>query len=180
MKVKLSLIFGLAAILLLATIGLTQAQGTRPLVNATSLSALGTGFTYQGQLKKDGQALNGTCDFRFILYDAEVGGSQIGPIKTKTGVSVTDGLFTVNLDFGSNAFTGAARWLDIAVRCPAGSGTYSALTPRQALTPAPYALALPGLWTQQNDTSPNLIGGFFNNTVTAGPANFVLKTARMS
>ncbi|MGB9873233.1 MAG: hypothetical protein ACPLYD_16450, partial [Anaerolineae bacterium] len=37
---------------------------------------------------------------------------------------------------------GDARWLAIAVRCPAGSGSYQPLTPRQALTAAPYALSL--------------------------------------
>ena len=53
---------------------------------------------------------------------------------------MADGLFTVALDFGSGAFTGAARWLEIAVRCPAGSGTYTTLSPRQALTSSPYAV----------------------------------------
>ena len=42
------------------------------------------------------------------------------------------------------------------------------LTPRQTLTPVPYTLALPGLWTQQNATSPNLIGGYSDNQVAAG------------
>jgi hypothetical protein len=91
----------------------------------------------------------------------------VGPPITTT-VPITDGLFTVSLDFGDEVFTGDARWIEIAVRCPAGSGDYSPLTPRQALTPAPYALALPGLWTQQNGTSPNLIGGYIENTVVSG------------
>jgi hypothetical protein len=67
---------------------------------------------------------------------------------------VSNGLFTIpDLDFGSGAFNGEARWLAIAVQCPGDSG-YTALSPRQALTPAPYALALPGLWTQQNGDQP--------------------------
>jgi hypothetical protein len=36
------------------------------------------------------------------------------------------------------------------------------------LTPVPYALALPGLYTQQNATSPNLIDGYSGNTVLGG------------
>lgn len=44
------------------------------------------------------------------------------------------------LDFGLNVFTGSTRWVEIAVRCPAGSGSYVTLTLRQPLTPAPYAL----------------------------------------
>jgi hypothetical protein len=54
------------------------------------------------------------------------------------------------------------------VRCPAGSGSYTGLGPRQALTATPYALALPGLWTEPNADSPNLIGGYSGNSVTGG------------
>ena len=46
-------------------------------------------------------------------------------------------------DFGGNAFNGADRFLQIAVRCPVGSGSYTTLTPRQPLTAAPYALYSP-------------------------------------
>jgi hypothetical protein len=73
-----------------------------------------------------------------------------------------------DLDFGSGVFNGEARWLEISVQCPTGSGDYTTLTPRQALTPAPYALALPGLRTQPNDSSPNLIGGYSVNSVADG------------
>jgi hypothetical protein len=54
-------------------------------------------------------------------------------------VTVQDGLFTVTLDFGAAAFNGEARWLQIGVR-PADTGSYTNLTPRQPITPAPYAL----------------------------------------
>jgi hypothetical protein len=150
-----------AALALVLMAGLVVAQ-------TPAGSSLGTAFTYQGQLRSNGVPYTGTCDLRFELYDDADGGSQIGPTQTTTGVSVTDGYLTVELDFGSGAFSGDARWLNIEVCCPAGGCTYVPLTPRQALTPAPYALALPGLWTQQNDTSPNLIGGYGGNTVGDG------------
>jgi len=110
-----------------------------------------------------------SCSFQFSLFDGPgVGATQIGTTQTKSGVSVTNGLFTIpDLDFGSGAFNGEARWLAIAVQCP-GDSSHTTLSPRQALTPAPYALALPGLWTQQSTTSPNLIGGHHANQVTAG------------
>jgi len=54
-------------------------------------------------------------------------------------VGVSNGLFTVTLDFGGGVFTGQARWLEIAVRTN-GSGAFTALQPRQELMPAPYAL----------------------------------------
>jgi len=131
----------LIAVLLLAlAAGMTRAQGPQPRGDVSAQAALGTGFTYQGQLKEDGNPVNGTCDFQFSLYDAESGGTQIGATETRTNVQVSNGLFTVQLDFGSEAFQGEARWLEIAVRCPAGSGSYTTLTPRQALTPVPYAL----------------------------------------
>ena len=142
----------------------------QPLAGSATTAAMGTAFTYQGQLRKSGAPVTGSCNFQFSLFDAASGGAQIGATQTKSGVSVSNGLFTIpDLDFGSDAFNGEARWLAIAVQCPGDSG-YTALSPRQALTPAPYALALPGLWTQQNGTSPNLIGGYHGNQVTAGAA----------
>jgi len=142
----------------------------QPLAGSATTAAMGTAFTYQGQLRKSGAPVTAMCNFQFSLFDAASGGAQIGATQTKSGVSVSNGLFTIpDLDFGSGAFNGEARWLAIAVQCPGDSG-YTALIPRQALTPAPYALALPGLWTQQNATSPNLIGGYHGNQVTAGVA----------
>jgi hypothetical protein len=80
-------------------------------------------------------------------------------------VTLDDGYFAVDLDFGADVFQGEGRFMRIEVDC--GSG-FVALTPRVSLQPAPYALALPGLWTQQNDISPNLIGGYSGNEVAAG------------
>jgi hypothetical protein len=100
-----------------------------------SQAALGTGFTYQGQLKKDGNPVNGPCDFQFSLHDAESEGNQVGITETKS-ITVTDGLFTVNLDFG-DVFTGTARWLGVAVKC-LGDADYDDLG-LQELTAAPCA-----------------------------------------
>ncbi len=63
----------------------------------------------------------------------------MGPINTNLAVQVVDGFFTTQFDFGSSAFTGEARFLELEIR-PTGGGAFSLLTPRQALTPAPYAL----------------------------------------
>jgi hypothetical protein len=101
---------------------------------------VGTSFSYQGQLKDASGPVTGNCDFQLGLWDAITGGSQVGATLTKTNQAVSEGLFTVQLDFGANAFSGSARWLEIAVRCPAGGGQYATLSPRQPLAPAPYAL----------------------------------------
>jgi hypothetical protein len=100
---------------------------------------LGTAFTYQGSLTDGGVPATGNYDFEFSLYNAESLGTQVGSTVPKGNVPVTDGLFTVQLDFGG-VFDGTALWLQIGV-APGGSpGPYTPLTPRQALTATPYAI----------------------------------------
>jgi hypothetical protein len=101
---------------------------------------LGTAFTYQGRLTDGGAPAEGTYDLRFILYDADVGGNQIGGIVTKEDVAVAEGLLSVELDFGANAFPGDARWLDISVRAGPSAGVFTPLAPRQKVMPAPHAI----------------------------------------
>lgn len=88
-----------------------------------------TTFTYQGNLKDNSIAATGTYDFQFALYSAAAGGTQIGATQTQTGVQVTNGSFTVQLDFGAAAFPGADRFLEIRVK-PQADATYKALSPR--------------------------------------------------
>ena len=107
---------------------------------AFAQAPLGTAFTYQGQLKSEGQPYTGTCDFQFGLYNVLTGGTSLGDPIVLTEIPLTEGFFTVQLDFGAYAFTGEARYLDISVRCPTGTGDYTQLQPRQQLTAAPYAL----------------------------------------
>lgn len=133
MKAKRFLSSGaIAAVFLMLLTGLAFSQ-------APDATPLGTGFTYQGELLSSGTPYSGTCDFQFGLYDAATMGTAVGELSVP-GVTVAEGIFTTQLDFGSDKFTGDNRWLEIWVRCPAGGGTYQQLLPRQALTAAPYAL----------------------------------------
>lgn len=105
----------------------------------------GTAFTYQGRLDREGSAVQGRCDFRFRLYDGPEAArppfpAQVGATQSLTDVPVTDGLFTVTLDFGGTAFGGQARWLRVEVGCPSPANTFTALSPWQPLTPAPGAI----------------------------------------
>ena len=101
--------------------------------------AQGTAFTYQGQLTENGGPARGTYDLRFTLHDLPAGGSVLrGPVTFSPTV-VNEGLFSVNLDFGSGIFTGAERWLEMAVRTNGGDA-FIVLAPRQQISAAPYAM----------------------------------------
>ena len=83
---------------------------------APALAQPATAITYQGRLQLSGVAVNATADFQFRLFTAPTGGSQIGSMQERSGLTVADGMVTAVLDFGNGAFTGEARYLEIAVR----------------------------------------------------------------
>ena len=112
------------------------------LLTATNpASAQGTKFTYQGRLNDAGAPANGAYDLTFQLWNAAAGGSQATGTRTLTNspVAVSNGLFTVTLDFGAGVFTGTSYWLQIATRTN-GAATFTSLSSRQELTPTPYAI----------------------------------------
>ncbi|GJQ28785.1 MAG: hypothetical protein HBSAPP03_06690 [Phycisphaerae bacterium] len=134
----------LTAALLAAAAGVTA--GT-----AHAQTNAGTGFTYQGELKENGQLANGVFDLQFTLYTAAVGGSQVGFSQVVENVPVTNGKFSTKVDFGYN-WNGQARWLQIGARQGVSVGPFTPMLPRQEVTPAPYAvsLALPHSQSQSN------------------------------
>ena len=91
--------------------------------------AADTTLTYQGELKENGGLANGSFNLEVSLWDAVTAGSQIGSTIMFNGLPVSDGRFTVGLDFGATAFDNADRWLEIGVNG-------SELAPRQPITPA--------------------------------------------
>jgi hypothetical protein len=99
-----------------------------------------TAFTYQGRLTDSGGAANGQYDLEFKLYDGVTGGTQQGSTVTLEDVAVTNGVFTVQLDFGAAVFGGADRFLEIGVRPGASTGAFTTLSPRQQVTSTPYAI----------------------------------------
>ena len=149
----LGLMLALIVMVLIGPIGTASGQG--PSTSDAPASPVGSGFTYQGQLKVSGAPANGQFDLVFKLYDASAAGVQVGTTITREDVLVSNGLFTTKLDFGVGVFGGGARWLDIAVRPGASTGAVTLLAPRQELTPAPYASALPNVYT---DEGANFVG----------------------
>lgn len=102
------------------------------------LFAQGTAFTYQGRLNDGGSAANGSYDLTFALFNTNVTGTALTGALTNSATTVSNGLFTVTLDF-SNRFDGTPRWLQIGVRTN-GASDFTTLSPRQQLTPTPYAI----------------------------------------
>jgi hypothetical protein len=128
LKSMRSILSGALASCVLFTLVSACARGAEP---------VGTAFTYQGKLSFNGTAANAAYDFRFAVFDTD--NVPYGPPVQKLGVPISNGLFTVTLDFGVEPFFGDALEMEIQVRT-AGGNSYTTLTPRQRLTPAPFAV----------------------------------------
>ncbi|SPE62407.1 exported hypothetical protein [Verrucomicrobia bacterium] len=109
----------------------------------SATAALGTAFTYQGRLDDTGACADGFYNFQFTLWSQQApGGMQLaGPLPIPN-VLVTNGLFTVTLDFGPGVFNGTAYWLDtsVATNTQPTPPPVVELSPRLQLFPTPYAI----------------------------------------
>lgn len=127
-------------LLLLLGPGITLAQEPEAEGPISSQADVSPTFIYQGELRQDGEPVDGVqCNFTFELWDdPQPGqGTQIGSqSRTKTP---KNGRFSTELNFGSSAFTGEARFLQILVDCGEGQ---TQVGDRQPLRPAPYAIGL--------------------------------------
>jgi hypothetical protein len=108
-------------------------------VSAILVSAQTNEFTYQGKLVASGTAANTPYDFEFRLCVSETDCAAPLETKQRLEVGVSNGVFTVKLDFDAAHFSGPDRWLEILVR-PAGSGAFATLSPRQRVTSSPYSI----------------------------------------
>ena len=132
---------------------------------AAAQTPAGTAFTYQGRLSDAGSPASGSFDFQFALFDAPVGGGQVGATLDVPALNVTTGLFTASLDFGALAFGASARWLEVRVR-PAGAGGYTTLAARQRITAGPNALFASNADLLDGLTSTQLLRSDQNGTLT--------------
>lgn len=143
---------------------------------------VGSAFTYQGFVQKNGVPINAACSIRFTLYDSPSGGLQVGaPNPNTIATTPKNGVFTATLDFGASAFDGNARWLELAVQGPSDVG-YTTLTPRQPVTPVPYALyalapmAASSAWSLTGNAGTS--GANFVGTTDAQPLDLKVKGLR--
>ncbi|MDQ4122847.1 MAG: hypothetical protein M3209_15530 [Acidobacteriota bacterium] len=124
-------------------------------VFSTSVFSQTSTFTYQGRLNINSEPANGTFNMVFDLFAVPAGGTPLGT-NSKTSVPVVNGIFTVQLDFGATAFTGATRYLQISV-----NGT--PLMPRQEITSPPYSIR--SIYSSAADALSNLCTGCVNDSM---------------
>lgn len=125
---------------------------------SSAVLAQGNAFSFQGKLNDGTNPANGRYDLEFKLFDAVVGGTQIGPTVQRPNTTLINGVFSVNLDFGVVAFQNPnATFIEIALKPNGSPNNLTILGPRQQLTVVPYASRA------QNSTNADNLGG-----ITAG------------
>ena len=155
------------------TVGLLATLAIVPVLAAPA----GFGFTYQGRLQQGGTPVNGKCRVRAELWThpTQTAGQYEIAFQEHANVNIVDGLFTVHLDFGDKFFNGDALWLQLSVGCP-NDAPLTVLSPRQAVTPTPYALhafnAPDGHSLDAEDGNPaDALTVDDNGRVTVGPVS---------
>ena len=121
-----------------------------------------TAFTYQGRLTDGGTPANGDYDLLFNMWNSPSGGTLVHS-QTFNNVRVTNGVFTVSLDFGASSFTGPNRFLEIGAKL-VGSSSFTFVNPRQQITSTPYAIR--SLSAASADSVPA-------SGVSAGSGNYI-------
>jgi hypothetical protein len=153
----------------------------------SSALAQGTAFTYQGRLVYAGNSANGNFDLTFQLWDSATNGNALSAVVTNLALPITNGLFAVQLDFGSS-FPGQARYLEIGTRTSGDTNPPAILSPRQLLTPSPYAITAAGLASSVPDAqlstnvallngNPAFLGGVTASTFTGSGSGLTALTA---
>ncbi|WP_170113393.1 tail fiber domain-containing protein [Ahniella affigens] len=125
--------------------------------------AMSTAFTYQGSLEDAGLPANGTFDFSFELLDHQT--------IVREDVTVIDGLFTVDLDFGP-AITMGDYELLVGVRPGNQTGAFAPLNTSTPIRPVPQA-QVAEFAGEAASVSPNAVGavGIIDGSVGAAEIN---------
>jgi hypothetical protein len=85
-------------------------------------------FNYQGRITESGIPANGSYDLTFSLFSNPNTSIAIAGPVTRTATAVSNGMFFVALDFGSAAFDGSGRWLQIGIKTNGSIRATSAAT----------------------------------------------------
>jgi hypothetical protein len=132
----------------------------------------GTALIHKGEYKPSGVSVTGVYDFQIVLFNGATVGTAISTV-TRENVQVTQGNFTVEVDYGAPPFATATQYLvETRVRAGASTGAFTTLAPRQKLNAVPYALNVrmlpPGIVTGTS-IAPNAVGpvAILDNSITA-------------
>ena len=122
-------------------------------------SAQTTAFNFQGRLNDGSSPANGKYDLQFRLYDSITGGVQVGATIPKANLTLVNGVFSTQLDFGAAAFDGGDRFIEIGLRQTATGGNppnaYVVLGPRQQILSVPYTIRSSRATLADNSTTSN-------------------------
>ena len=129
--------------------------------------AQGTAFTYSASFDDGASSANGIYNLVFTLYDASTGGNSYGSV-TNSGTFVTNGNFSVVLDFG-HAFNGANYWIELA-ECTNGQSQLNTLVPRAPIIPSAEAVYATTSGTAASVAAASLTGTL---KATQLPANML-------
>ena len=138
----------------------------RLVLRAAIAAALGMGamlahadsFTYPGRLQDGGTPANGRYDIQLTLYSKQSGGSVLAGPVTLYGVSVSNGNFSTNVDFGPMTPMTSQGWVDVKVS-PAGNNAFVSLDNRSPVEPEG---GCPGSWTLDGNAA--IPGGSYLGT----------------
>lgn len=93
-----------------------------------------TAIIYRGQLAFAGIPVDANVDLEFRLYSDMIAGEQIGQSLFADGVWLSDGQFTLELDFGVDLAAGAEYWIETTV-------DGMTIWPRESTSPMPSPFA---------------------------------------
>ncbi len=114
-----------------------------------------TEFIYQGELLENGVPVDDAVDFIVDLYAGEQGGNALADSVLVTGAPVDEGMFSLNLEFGSVVFNNTELWLEVSTR-RTGAPVFTLLQPRLKVAQQPRtSIAF--------SVAPNRVGG--NNII---------------
>ena len=131
--------------------------------NTALAGSSASAFTFQGRLTEAGAPMAGPVDLRITPFDQAADGVPLAPAVEFNALAPDGGVFSVAVDFGAGVFDGAPVWLEVAVRGPTAF-EFTVLSPRQAVSSAPYALLA-------HTVAVNAVDGFALQDAAVGPGH---------
>ena len=125
-------------------------------------------FNYHGRLLEAGTPAEGNYDLELTLFSSADGGKVIGGPLTMYKVPIHAGNFHTEADFGPIGTLNSTAWVGVKIR-KAGSGDFSALTARSAITADTTAAVCPGAWTLGGNANGANSGDFLGTTDVNDP-----------